>query len=100
MFIYRHDDVAPYQKQLLHVRRFLTCAEEDRTDEEVVKYLGTSISALYSVPTAIYCFLRAQEEIPGIKVCFYFFVRKKIMACYKIFFYRLIIYLDEQYNMR
>lgn len=40
----------------------------DANDEEVVDVLGTSIAALYSVPTAIYCFLRAQQEIPGIEV--------------------------------
>lgn len=58
----------PYQKQLDIVKGFLTCEEKDRPNEEIVKRLGTSIAALYSVPTAIYCFLRAQTAIPGIKV--------------------------------
>lgn len=31
------------------------------SDEEVVNVLGHSVNALYSVPTAIYCFLRNSE---------------------------------------
>lgn len=38
------------------------------SDEEVVNILGHSVNALYSVPTAIYCFLRATNKIPGIEV--------------------------------
>lgn len=37
-------------------------------DEEVVENLGHSMLAIYSVPTAIYCFLRAQTEIENITV--------------------------------
>lgn len=33
------------------------------SDEEVLNKLGHSMRALYSVPTAIYCFLRANQEI-------------------------------------
>lgn len=67
------EDAAPYQRQLNIVKEFLSRDnEEERSDEEVVRHLGTSIAALYSVPTAIYCFLRAQEKIPGIEVSFYF----------------------------
>jgi hypothetical protein len=31
--------------------------------------LGNSVAALYSVPTAIFCFLRACTPIPEIEVC-------------------------------
>ncbi|RZF41028.1 hypothetical protein LSTR_LSTR002660 [Laodelphax striatellus] len=37
------------------------------SDEEVERTLGTSVAALHSVPTAIFCFLRAQNPIPDIK---------------------------------
>lgn len=58
-------DAESYTKQLIEMQKLLV---KKADDEEVVETLGTSISALYSVPTAIYCFLRAQEGIPGIKV--------------------------------
>lgn len=32
------------------------------SDEEVVNVLGHSVNALYSVPTAIYCFLRNSQS--------------------------------------
>ena len=38
-------------------------------DEEVETILGTGEAALYSVPTAIFCFLRACAPIPAIEVC-------------------------------
>lgn len=41
---------------------------DDDFDERVIYHLGNNISAFMSVPTAIFCFLRAQNEIPGIKV--------------------------------
>lgn len=57
----------------------------DPDDEEVVDVLGTSIAALYSVPTAVYCFLRAQNEIPTIKVR-YFVLRKVVTLSYGFIF--------------
>jgi len=38
-------------------------------DKEVVAVLGNSLRAIHSVPTAIFCFLRACTPIPEIKVC-------------------------------
>lgn len=35
--------------------------------EKVVDKLGNTVAALYSVPTAIFCFLRAQKPISGIQ---------------------------------
>lgn len=35
------------------------------SDEKVVNLLGHSVNALYSVPTAIYCFLRNSQSPDG-----------------------------------
>lgn len=61
------EDATPYQKQLAHVERLLALPEGAR-DDQVQKTLGTSVTAIYSVPTAIFCFLRAQQDIPNIDV--------------------------------
>jgi hypothetical protein len=42
--------------------------QEGAHDEEVETILGNSVEALYSVPTAIFCFLRAYAPIPEIEV--------------------------------
>ncbi len=36
------------------------------SDTDVLNVLGNDVSALYSVPTSIYCFLKAQNAIKGI----------------------------------
>ncbi|KAG4076389.1 hypothetical protein HA402_005832 [Bradysia odoriphaga] len=59
------DDPSPFTKQLEAVSRFLTMNNEP-SDADVVNVLGNDVSALYSVPTSIYCFLRAQKAINGI----------------------------------
>lgn len=41
---------------------------DENLDEDVIITLGNGISAYESVPTAIYCFLRALKDIPWIKV--------------------------------
>ncbi|KAG5896276.1 hypothetical protein JTB14_033573 [Gonioctena quinquepunctata] len=56
-----------YQEKLRIVEHFLGKAPDDEIDEEVIFSLGNGISAYESVPTAIYCFLRAQSEIPRIQ---------------------------------
>nr|XP_050845157.1 ADP-ribosylhydrolase ARH3-like isoform X2 [Vespula vulgaris] len=56
----------PY-KLKLDILQQLIAAEKDVTNEEVVRQLGNGIAALYSVPTAIFCFLRAQQPINGIE---------------------------------
>lgn len=40
--------------------------QNEPSDADVVNVLGNDVSALYSVPTAIYCFLRSQKAINGI----------------------------------
>lgn len=37
-------------------------------DATVKNNLGTQVTALYSVPTAIFCFLRAQQTVKYIEV--------------------------------
>jgi len=59
------EEQSPYSVKLKAVEEFLR--EDHVLDEEVDNVLGTSISALHSVPTAVYCFLRAQTAIPNIK---------------------------------
>ncbi|XP_054258958.1 ADP-ribosylhydrolase ARH3-like isoform X2 [Macrosteles quadrilineatus] len=55
----------PYTEKLKVMDRLLQ--EDVVLDEEVEQMLGTSIAALHSVPTAIYCFLRSQKPIPKIQ---------------------------------
>ena len=62
------DDPYPYQTQLKKMQILLD-KKEHADDEEVEKILGNSVAALYSVPTAIFCFLRACTPIPKIEVC-------------------------------
>lgn len=63
----------PYQNQLNFIKQILqvNTPEDPVSDEEIIYALGTDISALRSVPTAIYCFLRAQSSIPSINVSMY-----------------------------
>lgn len=55
---------ALYRKQLRAVAALCERSRVEPTDDEVLDRLGHSTRALYSVPTAIYCFLRAGEH-PG-----------------------------------
>lgn len=50
------------------VENFLNKKYDEELDDEVLMCLGNSVTAHESVPTAIYCFLRALEDIPPIKV--------------------------------
>jgi len=62
------DDPYSYQTQLKKMQKLLN-KKEGADDEEVVRVLGNDLRALYSVPTAIFCFLRACAPIPKIEVC-------------------------------
>lgn len=55
-----------YQNQLKEVLRLLKADEP--TDQEIVNVLGHNATALHSVPTAIFCFLKGQKKIKGIQV--------------------------------
>lgn len=64
------EDASPYATQLETMDKLLQF--DDVLDEEVQKNLGNSVAALYSVPTAVFCFLHCQKPIPNIKVtCVY-----------------------------
>lgn len=63
-------EVQPYKTQLKVVQNLIdksmTNNEQPHT-EEVLKLLGNDVTALHSVPTAIFCFLRAFNPISEIK---------------------------------
>lgn len=40
--------------------------DNEPSDTDILNVLGNDVSALYSVPTSIYCFLKAQKSIKGI----------------------------------
>lgn len=57
-----------YHEKLKIVEQLLQKeADAEDLDEEVITKLGNGIRAHESVPTAIYCFLRAQNEIPVVE---------------------------------
>uniref|UniRef100_A0A1B6CBF3 ADP-ribosylhydrolase ARH3 n=1 Tax=Clastoptera arizonana TaxID=38151 RepID=A0A1B6CBF3_9HEMI len=58
-------EALPYVKQLGKMDCLLK--KEELFEGEVEETLGNSIAALYSVPTAIFCFLRAQKPISSIE---------------------------------
>lgn len=53
--------------KLLKVQELLA-RSDDISREQVAKKIGNNVSALGSVPTAIYVFLRALQPIEGIEV--------------------------------
>ncbi|XP_053985839.1 ADP-ribosylhydrolase ARH3-like isoform X2 [Hylaeus volcanicus] len=57
----------PYKAQLDIIKTLISESNEGPHEEKVVQKLGNSVTALYSVPTAIFCFLRAQKPITGIE---------------------------------
>lgn len=59
-----NDYSTAYQDKLQIILELLE--QQDVSSDKVIEILGNGISAYESVPTAIYCFLRAQKEIPQI----------------------------------
>uniref|UniRef100_A0A2M3ZD08 ADP-ribosylhydrolase ARH3 n=1 Tax=Anopheles braziliensis TaxID=58242 RepID=A0A2M3ZD08_9DIPT len=51
-----------YENQLQNVEKLLENKVE-QNDENVLNLLGHSVAALYSVPTAVYCFLRHTQDL-------------------------------------
>ncbi|XP_034944045.1 ADP-ribose glycohydrolase ARH3-like [Chelonus insularis] len=62
-------EVKPYRFKLLYIKKTIDrCSMNNNVqDEEVIQNLGNNVTALDSVPTAIFCFLRAQYPVNGIK---------------------------------
>ena len=58
------DDAQPYGQKLKEISRLLSIQP---SDEQIQNVLGTDVSALRSVPTAIYCFLRGHRDITDIQ---------------------------------
>lgn len=56
-----------YKDQLYAIKELISEDSGGPHDEKVVQRLGVGLNALYSVPTAIFCFLRAQKPIKGIQ---------------------------------
>ncbi|XP_031832245.1 ADP-ribosylhydrolase ARH3 isoform X2 [Nomia melanderi] len=57
----------PYKLQLSILKNLILENGEGPHEEKVVQQLGNNVAALYSVPTAIFCFLRAQKPITDIQ---------------------------------
>lgn len=55
------DEHKSYQTQLEAIRKLIN-TEQSPSDEKIVDALGHSVAALFSVPTAIYCFLRSEQQ--------------------------------------
>ena len=83
------DDPYPYQTHLKKMQMLLN-KKEGADDEEVETILGNSVAALYSVPTAIFCFLRACAHIPEIEVC------KSVPKNYSVFSLLCLIWKEKQ----
>lgn len=60
-------------------------------------FAGVNVSALESVPTAVYSYLRASEAIPGFEVmCFYAWVCAfGVMLCVQVFLVSLQVWMRE-----
>lgn len=59
-------DGPSFVQQLQHLKKLLTIANP--SEERVVNTLGHSTQALYSVPTAIYCFLRGVKYPSDVRI--------------------------------
>lgn len=61
----------PYREKLLLIENLIQRKyEANEIDDEVIETLGNDISALGSVPTAIFCFLKAYRETEAMKNVF------------------------------
>lgn len=60
------DGKRPFHTQLLIMKKLLA-KEGGANVHEVKESLGNDVTAIFSVPTAIFSFLRAQKPIPGIE---------------------------------
>ncbi|KAK7604998.1 hypothetical protein V9T40_006184 [Parthenolecanium corni] len=58
-------DQVSYRGQLLKLQTLLELGD-NVVPYQIAEELGTDVSAVFSVPTAIYCFLRAQNPVPDI----------------------------------
>ncbi|XP_029661700.1 ADP-ribose glycohydrolase ARH3-like [Formica exsecta] len=57
----------PYKERLKIVKNLLSENGGEPNEQRIVKELGANVRALESVPTAIFCFLKAQKRIKRIR---------------------------------
>lgn len=57
----------PYQNQLKEIKRLLNPVNAKPSEDEILNILGHSVAALYSVPTAIFCFLKGIQDMEEVK---------------------------------
>lgn len=100
--ICRESDGPSFVQQLQHLKKLLTVTNP--SDERVVNVLGHSSQALYSVPTAMYCFLRGIQYpndviLPVFKYCTIVLIQLHVFQCFHIAF-RCKIHFGKLLNMR
>lgn len=57
-----------YWKKLQTIKILLEEGNDVQSNETIINHLGNHKEAFRSIPTALYCFLRAQTDIPHIEV--------------------------------
>ncbi|EFN69445.1 Poly(ADP-ribose) glycohydrolase ARH3 [Camponotus floridanus] len=57
----------PYKERLKRVKNLLSDTRDEPNEQRIAKELGNNVRALESVPTAIFCFLKAQKRIKRIR---------------------------------
>ncbi|XP_076275444.1 ADP-ribosylhydrolase ARH3-like isoform X2 [Rhynchophorus ferrugineus] len=62
-----HHFITAYQEKLNRIPFLLNSKYDDELEDEILYSLGNGIEAYESVPTAIFCFLKAQGDIPRIE---------------------------------
>ncbi|XP_025269136.1 poly(ADP-ribose) glycohydrolase ARH3-like [Camponotus floridanus] len=57
----------PYKERLKIVKNLLSETGGELNEQRIIEELGNKLTALESVPTAIFCFLNAEKRIKGIR---------------------------------
>ncbi|XP_025269093.1 poly(ADP-ribose) glycohydrolase ARH3-like isoform X2 [Camponotus floridanus] len=61
------DKSQPYKERLKIVKNLLSETGGEPNEQRIIEKLGNKLTALESVPTAIFCFLNAEKRIKGIR---------------------------------
>ncbi|EFN69446.1 Poly(ADP-ribose) glycohydrolase ARH3 [Camponotus floridanus] len=61
------DESQPYKERLKIVKNLLSETGGEPNEQRIIEKLGNKLTALESVPTAIFCFLNAEKRIKGIR---------------------------------
>lgn len=84
-----------YKERLSIVKNLLSENGDEPNEEKVVQELGASVRALESIPTAIFCFLRAQRRIKRIRTDNPFRRAIQYAVSYKLYFYHKNFIVDQ-----